>query len=117
MRANSLPWCDFENLPFIIVYRNDVPEQYQVEAKFNLENIVKAKHLMSEKVSYQGQERSQNLIVDEGFAVFTDENFRKLRDQLNEHNIPKGIKRAVITEEDEKITEPISKQLLIMWLK
>ena len=117
MEANSLPWCDFKNLPFIIVYRQETPEKYQWEAKIDLRKLRTAKEWMTKKVTYRGQIRSLNRLVDLGFMIFTEESFKKLQEELDEYQIPREIKRTTITEEEESITEPISKELFITWLK
>lgn len=119
METKTLPWFDFKNMPIIIVYRDDPNEKYRSEAKVNLNNIIIVKEWMETLITYQGIQRTQNRLVGELFFQFDNDNFRKLKEQLNNESnkyvIPKGIRELKIAEEDEK--EPLTKELVSNWLK
>ena len=71
---------------------------------------------MTGRIEYQGINRSRNRLVDEGFCKFAPGNIEKLRHQLGEKSdeavLPKGIREITISEEAEKTSEIITKELL-----
>ena len=119
METNSLPWYDFENLPFIIVYRREKNEKYNMEAKIDLRKIEMAWQWMTKRIKFKGQDRSLNRLVDEFFIQFTGENMRKLKERLDGHDVgvPRGLREHIVSEDAEKLTETISKDFLKTWLK
>ena len=69
----------------------------QWEAKINLFKIRRAKEWLSKKVTCICEVPALNRLLDSGFLMFTEESFRKLATELNEHQIPRHIKQTTIT--------------------
>ena len=70
----------FQNLPLIIVCYGNMEGGVTKEAKINLENIVRAKDLMSQRFVHEQfpEGRSRYRFVDEGFATFTNAQMEKV---------------------------------------
>ena len=121
METKTLPWYDFKNLPIIVVYRDDPNEKYRSEAKVNLSNILRAKEYMETRIIHQGVGRTLNRIVSDCCVQFENENIVRLKDQLHGHTnesvIPQGIRELKITDDEEKMAQPLTKQLVRNWLK
>ncbi len=121
MEANTLPWYDFENLPLIIVYVHHINEKYRKEAKVNLSKIVRAIEWMEERIQYQGVNRSRNRLIDEGLCKFAPGNIAKLKEQLggisDQPVVPVGMREITISEDVEKTSEPITKDLIKLWFQ
>ena len=90
-----------------------------MEAKIDLRKIQRAWDMMSEKITFRGQERCRNRLFDELFVQWSAENMNQLKKRLGDQyaGVPNGLREHTITADAEKVTEPISKELVITWLK
>ena len=126
MQTRDLPWINFRNLPFIIIYATSSNEKYRHEAKINLKKIIIAKGWLEAKLKYQGHTRSRNRFIGEGegCSMFTPENMKKLQEQLynngnepdDEYVIPRDLRQHELSEEEEKMSEPLNKDQVKIWL-
>ena len=123
METEELPWTGFRNLPFIIVCYSNLEGGVTKEAKINLENIVRAKDLMSQRFVHEQfpEGRSRYRFVDEGFATFTNAQMEKLRLELNDQDQdgyaePSGLRKILINESCMQQMRTVPKQQVSNWL-
>ena len=116
MAAKSLPWDDFSNVPIIIVHRDEQNLRESTEMKIDLNKIFTAYQWWTRLIEVNNEVRTLNRLVDCGFAVWSETNWENLRKQLDEHGVPSSLRTVEMTEEQEKLTEPISKELLQTWI-
>ena len=122
METNELPWTDFRNLPFIVVYNEDCDANKSYEAKINLHNIVHARELMTENVQHPLFDggRSRYRLISDGFCTFTNEQMDKLKKQLqnadNSYVVPSGIRQHQIDEYRLKLKQHVPKAQVENWL-
>ena len=82
METKELPWTDFRNLPFIVVYNEGYNLKSNYEAKINLQNIVRARKFMEEKLDHPLFEggRTRYRFIGQGFCTFSNKQMTKLQD-------------------------------------
>ena len=117
METNELPWTDFHNLPFIVVYSEDSDANKSYEAKIDLRNIIRASEFMTETVKHHLFEggRTRNRLIGEGFCTFTPEQMEKLAKQLID-GVPSGIRQHKIDDYQPKLKHPVPKAQVENWI-
>ena len=121
--TKELPWTDFRNLPFIVVYNEGYNPKNNYEAKINLQNIVRARKLMEEKLGHPLFEggRTRYRLIGQGFCTFSNTQMAKLQDELdiennNCHVTPHGLRQHEICEYQEKLNHNVPKAQVENWL-
>ena len=123
METKELPWIDFHNLPFIVVYNEGYNPKNNYEAKINLQNIVRARKLMEVKLDHPLFEggRTRYRFIGLGFCTFSNTQMAKLQEELdiennNCHVLPHGLRQHEICEYREKLNHNVPKAQVENWL-
>ena len=124
METDELPWTNFRNLPFIkVVYKNG-KNGVEKEAKINLQNIVRARNLMTQRFEHKEYPngRPRYRFVDDGFCTFTNEQMTKLSDELKAEDAegysePMGLREIHMNDETmEDVSKNVPKQQVLNWI-
>ena len=123
MEAKHLPWSNFKSLPFIVVEYDNGDSRIQKEAKVNLNQILRAKHLMTQRMvteQFPGG-RSRYRFFDDGFCTFTNEQIQKLDDQLKEldsdgYAVPQGLRKVVSSNPEADLLKVVPKEQVYNWI-
>ena len=124
LETGELPWTGFSRLPFIrVVIKND-STGVEKEAKINLQNIVRARQLMTQRFTHREYPngRPRYRFVEDGFSPFTNEQMVQLRTELEAadtegYSEPMGLRTLHMNDDTmEDVSKNVPKQQVQNWI-